>query len=52
MPALTVLVKVEILAPFDQIVDLVFKLIVIQLLELVIIKRVIIERFKLFLEAS
>lgn len=51
MPALTVLVKVEIFAPLDQVVDFIIKFLILQLLELPVIERVIVEGLKLILES-
>lgn len=50
MPALTVFVKVKIFAPFNKVIDFVFKLVVLQIVELLIIEGIVIERLKLFLE--
>lgn len=50
MPALTVFVKVKIFTPFNKVIDFVFKLVVLQIVELLIIEGIVIERLKLFLE--
>ena len=50
MPALTVFVKVKIFAPFNKVIDFVFKLVILQIVELLIIEGIVIERLKLFLE--
>ena len=50
MPALTVFVKVKIFAPFNKVIDFVFKLVVLQIVELLIIEGIVVERLKLFLE--
>jgi len=47
MPVLGVLFIVEVLAPLDQVVDLIIKIIVLQLLQVRIIKRIIVQLFKL-----
>lgn len=52
MPTLTVLVEVEILAPFNQIVHLVIEVLIVNILELLVIEWIIIQRFELLLEAS
>ena len=52
MPSLTVLVIVEVLAPLNQVVHLVIKVAVVNLLELVVVKWVLIERLQLLLETS
>ena len=52
MPRLAVFVIVKVFTPLDQVVDLVFEQVVVHDLELSIIEGVLVERFKLFLEAS
>lgn len=51
-PVFDVPVVVKILAPFDEVVDLVVESLVGQLCELFIVEWVIVELFKLFLKAS
>ena len=50
VPVLAIFVKVEVFTPFDQVVHLVIKLLIVYLSELVVIKGVLIERFQLLLE--
>ena len=51
MPAFTILVKVEIFAPLDQVVHFVVEVIIIDLLELLIVEWIVIERLKLLLKS-
>ena len=51
MPAFTILVKVEIFAPLNQVVHFVVEVIIINLLELLIIEWIVIERLKLLLKS-
>lgn len=50
VPAFAVLVEVEILAPLNQVVDFVVKVVVAHLRVLLIVEGVFVERFKLLLE--
>ena len=43
MPRLTVLVIVEVFAPFDQVVHFILKLIILEIIEFIVIERVVIE---------
>ena len=52
VPTLTILVKVKILAPFDQIVHLVIEVLIIDILELLVIERIVVQRLELLLKAS
>ena len=52
MPAITVLVKVQIFTPFNQVVDFIFKVLIFQLFELVVIKGILIKRLELLLESG
>ena len=51
MPALAILVKVEIFAPLDKVVDFIIKLVIFHLLELLVVEWIVIERLKLILES-
>ena len=51
MPALAVLVKVKIFAPLDKVVDLIIKLVIFHLLELLVVEWIVIERLQLILES-
>ena len=52
VPALAILVKVEILAPLDQIVYFIIEVFILHHFEFIFVEGVIIEWFKLFLEAN
>ena len=49
-PVVLIFLKVEIFTPLDQIVNFIFELIFIQLLEFIVIERIIIKLLELLLE--
>jgi hypothetical protein len=51
-PVLHVFIVVEVLTPLDKAVNVLFELLVINLHELLVVERILIQRFKLFLELS
>lgn len=50
VPALAVFVKVKIFAPLNQVVNLVLKVVILQLKQLVVVKGVLVKGLKLLLE--
>ena len=52
VPTLTVFIEVKVFAPFDQIVHFIIEMLIIDILELFVIKWIIVERFKLLLESG
>jgi len=49
-PVVLVFLEVEVFTPFDQVVHFVFELVFIELLELFVVERVIIQLFQLLFE--